>query len=260
MQKLTTVFIVLVSAVFAGCLKEKEEIPSGIYLTKVIYHQNVDQIRHYSYNKQGLLSAREFTFDGRMIEKFQYGYVKYMVSRIDFHEIRNEVDLSLIPKGYMAIEYDAGKITSVTLMPDHFTTTYDYNSRDQIIKAAITSSDYTEYEYSEKGNIIEATVYKNDLEYWKFFYEYDNMKNPFYNIDPIHESFGMLDLIRYKCPNNLVKSVFINVKQDTISESEFLYQYDLNNLPVKSYELYTSESNGYYRDSINTLLYVYEIR
>ena len=33
--------------ILTGCEKDKNKIPSGTYLTKVIYHQNVDQIRHY---------------------------------------------------------------------------------------------------------------------------------------------------------------------------------------------------------------------
>jgi YD repeat-containing protein len=260
MKKNTMLFVVLVFILFTGCRKETEELPSGIFLSKVIYHQNVDQIRHYYYNSQGLLSAREFTFDGRMIEKFQYKYDKSILNRIDFHEIRSHYDLTIIPKGYMIVGYESGKIIKITLIPDNFTITYSYNTRDQIIKVASTSSDYTLYDYNQNGNIIGATVYKDEIEYWKFFYEYDNMNNPFYNVDPIHESFGKLDLIRYKCPNNLVKSVFINENQDTISESEFVYQYDSNNLPVKSYELYTSEINGYYRDSVHTQLYLYEMQ
>src|SRR5690606_30813316 len=116
MKKFITLFVLLVITLLAGCRKETEEHPSGIFLSKVIYHQNVDQIRHYYYNKQGLLSAREFTFDDRLIEKFQYEYDKSMVNRIDFHEIRNNYDLTLIPKGYMTLEYESGKISRVTLM------------------------------------------------------------------------------------------------------------------------------------------------
>jgi hypothetical protein len=69
-----------------------------------------------------------------------------------------------------------------------------------------------------------------------------------------------MDFIYYKCPNNLTKSIFINETQDTVSISEFVYKYNDHNLLTQSDELFTSESNGYYKDTISHILYEYELK
>lgn len=251
------IFIFLITA---GCREDGEDFPSGVYLQQVIYHQNVDQIRTYHYNNQGLLSLREYHFNGKLIEKFSYLYSDGFISRIEYYGIRNNYDMTLYPGEHLVYEYESGKIVKSALIPGGNTVVYLYNDKGQVTKTSLSSQEYTTYEYDDKGNIIKSLVYKGDTLYWKFFCWYDNMKNPFYQVDPVHDNFSSLDLVNYKCQNNVLRSVFINEKQDTISQSEFIYTYDSNRLPVKSYELYTSEINGYFRDSLNTKLYIYENR
>lgn len=255
----TAIIAALLMVGITSCEKQNT-FPSGTYLIKVIYHQNVSQIRHYNYNGKGQLSEREYEFDGRTIERFEYQYQNGLISRINFFGMKNYNDLTLYLLDYVQYEYISDNIVRSIKYPGNLSVNYTYNADNQIIKSAVSSADYTMYDYDNNGNISKATVYKDGIVYWSFYYSYDSKINPFYNIEPIHESFTIMDLIRYKCPNNLVRKTFINENQDTISDSEYKFKYNPINLPAQSYELFTSESNGYHRDSMNLLLYVYESR
>ena len=245
--------------ILSGCDNDENKLPSGIYLKKVIYHQNVDQIRHYYYNDHGLLSKREYEFNNVISERFEYQYENGKVTRIDYYGLNSLDDYTLYHKEYLIYEYAMDNIIKSTKYPDLTINEYEYTN-DRVIKIIHPSDSYTEYQYGNSGNIEYATLFKDGIEYWKFTYKYDSKRNPFYNIEPIHDNFGGVDFIRYKCPNNLTYEIFVNENNDTISESEYIYEYGLNDLPTLSYELFTSESNGYERDSIHTQLYEYEIK
>lgn len=250
--------VLIILLMVMGCDKNDNNIPSGTYLTKVIYHQNADQIRHYCYNDQGFLASREFEFDDNITEKFTYQYDNGKLIKIDSYGITSNTDLTLKHQGYILFDYDIDDIKKATLYPGLITTAYEYdNSR---VRKIIHPDGYSVYQYDSRGNIENAVLFKDGSEYWKFIYKYDNKKNPFYNVDPIHDNISGVDLISYKCPNNLTYKLFINENNDTISESEFIYKYNPDEYPALSYELYTSESNGYERDSMHTLIYEYEIK
>jgi len=243
-----------------GCEKEKTTLPSGIYLSKVIYHQNVDQIRHYYYNNQGLLSTREYEFNDIITERFDYQYKNGLISRIDYYGLNSYNDYNLYHSDYVTYNYESNNIIESTRFSGGTSIIYEYNPNNRVIKKISSSSSYTKYSYDNNGNIQQAIVFKDGVEYWKFFYEYDEKHNPFLNVEPIHDQFAGVDFIHFKCPNNLTKEIFINENKDTVSISEFIYQYNSDNLPIQSYELFTSESNGYDRDSMNLQLYEYEIK
>ena len=249
----------LAALILTGCEKDESEIPSGTYLKKVIYHQNVDQIRHYYYNTQGLLSTREYEFNDIISERFEYKYENRKIVRIDYYGLNSHDDYTLYHKDYLIYEYEMDKIIKSTNYPELTTNEYEYTN-DRVEKIIHSSNSYTEYSYDNSGNIENATLFKDGNEYWKFTYMYDTKRNPFYNVEPIHDHFGGVDFIRYKCPNNLTYEIFVNENNDTISESEYIYEYNSNALPTLSYELFTSESNGYERDSMHTQLYEYEIK
>lgn len=242
----------------AGCERIKKNEPTGIYLSRVIYHQNVDQIRHYYYNDQKLLSMREYEFNDNISERFNYYYEDAKVVRIDYYGLNSNEDFTLYPKEYVVYEYDNDKISKATMYPGKSTVVYEYDN-SRVNKIVLSSNSYTLYYYDNKDNIVKAVVYKEGSEYWKFIYTYDSKKNPYYNVEPVHDNFGGVDFIRFKCPNNLTYETFINENNDTISESEFIYEYDSYNLPVRSYTIYTSKFNGYERDTTDTRIYEYEI-
>ena len=253
-----TIIALIILFVAVGCDKD-EEMPSGVYLTRVIYHQNADQVRHYFYDKEGLLSHRQYRFEDIIAERFDYKYQDGKISQIDFYSLNNQNDRTLHYQNHLLFEYEAGNIVKSTLVPDESPLTYQWNN-DKRVTSMDEPTKTTEFLYDSRGNIKESTVYMDGEMYWKFFYEYDTGRNPFYNIDPIHDNFTRLDLIHYKCPNNLTKSIFINERKDTISINDFYYEYNDKNLPIESDELFTSESNGYYRDTISHILYEYKVK
>jgi hypothetical protein len=258
MNRFIIIFILLFIIGISGCKKESEEIPSGTYLKKIIYHENVDQINHFYYNNSGLLSSREYEFNGIISERINYQYANGLINRIDYFELYNNTDLTLYLKYYLTYEYELNNIKKSTFYPEKIITTYEY-SNNRISKKN-GSSKYTTFEHDNSGNIIKSVLYMEGEEYWKFIYEFDDKKNPLYKVDPVHGSIGEVDYIVYTCPNNLVKETFINENADTISISEYIYTYNNKDFPVESYELFTSKSNGYERDSINHKFFEYEIK
>ena len=245
--------------IHTGCKEDRVPNRGSMYLKSLIYHRNADQIRNYYYNEQGKLLSREYVFDNKVIEVFKYSYEADNLVCVDYYGLNSYEDYTLHHKESLAFEYDFSGINKATLYPDKSTVSYEYENGN-VIKAIQSAGNYTVYQCDNKGNIIESVVFAEGNEQWKFIYEYDNRKNPFYSIDPIHNSFSAIDLIRYKCPNNLIYELFINEDNDTISESEYIYEYDINYLPVRSYELYTSKMNGYDNDTTQTLIYEYEVR
>jgi len=259
MMKNIKIIGLLAILILTGCEKDENKIPSGTYLTEVIYHQNADQIRHYYYNGQGFLSYREYEFNDIITEKFKYQYENGKINRIDYYGLNSYNDYTLYLKAYMIFDYNMANITKSTQYPDLMINVYEYDN-NRLKKIIHSSNSYTEYQYDSNGNIVNAILFKDGSEYWKFTYKYDNKINPFYNVEPIHENFSGVDFLRYRCPNNLKYEVFVNENNDTTSKSEYIYEYNLIDLPILSYELFTSESNGYERDSIHTQLYKYEIK
>ena len=258
---LRTINIIKLLFVFVlfGCEKDKDSLPSGVYLKEVVYHQNADQVRYYHYSNTGQLSSREFRFNNIIAERFDYQYKNGFVNRIDYYSTKSNLDHTLLLKSSTTYEYDSGKIVRSTLSPDNVDVKYEYDTHDRIIRSSSPSSS-TLYEYDNFGNIKKATLHLNGQEFGAYYYEYDTKKNPFFNIEPINEKFSEIDLISYKCPNNLIKEIFIKPGLDTISSSTFRYKYNHHDLPIESYELFTSKSNGYDQDSMNLKLFEYEIK
>ncbi|QHT69444.1 hypothetical protein GXP67_23775 [Rhodocytophaga rosea] len=252
-----SILLLLVSLI--GCDKEKDSIPTGIYLKRVIYHQNADQIRYYHYNNSGRLSSREYKFDNTTIDKFDYQYDNNLVDRINYYTIQSNTDHTLIQKNYVEYDYEANKIVKSTLLPENSVVTYVYDLNNRVIQVNKASS-IVKYEYDNLGNIKKATHFNDGIEEAKSCYEYDDKKNPFFRVDPIHEKYTEIDLIGYACPNNLIKYTYIQANLDTLMNSEYIFKYDNNKMPVESYEIYTSKSNGYDRDTMNLRLYEYEIQ
>lgn len=257
-QKIVTGFA-LFGLLLTGCDHPARKQQAGIYLKSLIYHRNADQIRHYSYNDQGQLITRDFMFDGKLTEAFKYQYDGDKVVRIDFFESKSYDDPALVRGEYLVIDYTMERINRTTFFPGQTAVEYEY-ANERIVKTLNSPGYFTLYQYDNADNIIQADVYKNGAEYWKFIFRYDNMKNPFYRVDPIHDGFSNIDLIRYMCPNNLTYQMFVNEFKDTVSVSEYVYDYDSMELPVSSHELYTSEINGYNQDTIQVLIYEYEAK
>lgn len=240
--------------IFFGCEKDDNIFPSGIYLKKVIYHREANQIRHYNYNKQGLLCSREYEFDDKITEKLLYQYNRGNINRINYYRIDGNI---LSQEGYLLYHYDAKKLIRSILYPDGVTTDYEYVG-GRLKKIIHSSNSYTYYHYDGSGNIEKAILFIDGYEHWKFAYRYDTKRNPFYEVDPIHDNFSGVDVIKYLSPNNVTFETFVNENNDTISEHEYIYAYNLFDLPAMSYELFTSKLNGYTRDSIHTQWFEYE--
>ena len=248
----------VILALMASCEKNSNSFPEGIYLEQVIYHQNVDQINHYYYNKSGLLTEREYQFNSVIAEKFLFQYTDGQISRIDFYAMKNNTDQTLYHQFYLLYEYASGKIIKSTNFPEEISYTYEYDSEGRVQKISGPES-VTNYEYDISGNVIKSDATYAGNQKWNFYYEYDTMKNPFQHVDPIYGNSGGVDFISYKCPNNVVKQTFINEHLDTVYVSEYYYTYNDHHLPVESYELFTSESNGYYRDSMHHRFFEYKV-
>jgi len=258
LRKIAIAGLLLLTGIW-GCDRQKDSFPSGIYLKKVIYHQQADQVRQYQYNSAGLLASRTYTFNNTITEKFDYQYKNGLVSRINYFAVNSNTDVTLVPKGYLMYEYDAGKIRQVALYPNNINYSVNYGANQRVSELTGPSS-FIRYEYDQAGVLTKSVLFSNGQEVGTHYYAFDNKRNPFFQLDPIHESANEPDFISYKLPNNLIKKVFVAANHDTISESEYVFKYNSNNLPTESYELFTSESNGYYRDSINHRLYEYEVK
>jgi hypothetical protein len=259
MIKSINILGLLAVLILTGCEKDENKIPPGTYLTKVIYQQGGGQIGHYYYNNQGFLSSREYESGDKIEEKFIYKYENGKVNRIDYYGQNSYNDYTLYQKGYMIFDLDMANIIKSTRYPELITNVYEYEN-DRAKKTIHSANSYTEYQYDNSGNIEKAILFNEGNIYWIYGYKYDSKRNPFYNVEPIYNSFSELNLIGFKCPNNLIYEVCVNENNDTLSESEYIYEYNSFDLPTMSYELYTSETYGYDRDSTNTLLYEYEIK
>jgi hypothetical protein len=239
--------------ILTGCEKDKNEFPSGTYLKRVIYHQNVDQIRHYYYNDQGLLSTREYEFNDIISERFEYQYENRKIKRIDYYGFNSYDDYTLYHKDYLVFDYESNNIIKATRFPDQHVMTYQYDDIGRLINSN------ADYEYDNNDNLIKIISYKDGEIYRKIYREYDSKSNPFYKVDPIHDHFSGVDFLHYSSPNNLIKELETNKNGDTLFFSEFVYEYE-GSYPTLSYELYTDRINGYERDSMHTQLYEYEIK
>ena len=248
----------------SSCDKEIT-LPHGTYLSKVIYNQNIDQIRHYHYNNQGLLSKREFQFDNMIMEGFDYKYKGELINQIDFYEYRNE---TMYKAMYALIEYQSQSIVKSTFYPFYTShngsvSTYEFDNNNRVEQVSSQSKTFV-FLYDNRDNINEVTIYDHaNPEYdQKLIYEYDTARNPFYNLDPIHDGYftSEIDFIHFKCPNNPAKRTSV-IQGDTLSISEFIYKYNENDLPIESNELLNEKYRGYDNiQSINHKLYVYEIK
>ncbi len=246
--------LLVISAALVGCNDDKDSAP-GIYLTKVIYHQDADQIRHYFYNDQGLLSKREYTFEHVLAEQLFYEYNDQQLGRIDFYSLGKN---GLAYENHIELKSEADKIVQFTLFPEQQKYAFEWNDNNMIKQTK--GSDFTEFVYDANGNITEERIYYGGEQHYKVYYEYDTKKNPLHNLDPIHDMLSFIDFIHYKCPNNVVKMTSFNKSGTTISVSEFVYKYNEHDLPVEADEIFTSESNGYDHEVIEHLLFEYEIK
>lgn len=251
------VFVFIVFLGLLGC--EKEPVPAGLLLSTVTYHQNVDQVRHFYYNNSGQLSSREYRFDNKVMDKLEYQYKDGLVNRIDFYTRKQYEDPSLYLENYLAFEYESNQLIQSIHYPENARYTYTYDQDGRLTKET-TPSSLVKYAYDSKGNIAKSVSFVDGKEHWIFLYEYDDKRNPYYKLDPLNDNGLQLDFISYTSPNNLSKAIFINERKDTIYLKEYFYKYNDSNLPVESYELYTSESNGYERDTVNHNLYDYRVR
>lgn len=249
-----------------SCEKSENTMPKGVYLNKVYYHKNVDQVREFKYNNRGELIKRTYKFNEVIGEVFEYirdGELK----SIQYYSTASNTDLTLVYRNKIDYYYENGQMVKVELVEQNekFQVSYTYNSMGRIHKVNYTGIsfgsgdllDVEEYlEYDVNGNINHLKDYRNGVLYSEYLYEYDNEINPYYQLDPINNSYSKLDLISYTCPNNIKKKYYV-MNNDTLSVTEYFYEYNEKDYPTFSYESYTSQLGNNDSDSTDTKFYEY---
>lgn len=232
-------FILII--LFTGCNKNEENVPSGIYLKRIIYHQNVDQINILQYNKNGLLSTKEGQFGSKITGKLEYQYNNLRLSRISIYELAANQSGALITDRYLQFEYQNDLLIKSTLFPDNYVVNYEYDNDKRIIKQLNPESVRT-FEYDNKGNIIKETfAFNGDVD--TIIRTYDDKINPFYKVDLLNQTWAFIGVLSYYCPNNIIKQITLS-KADTTNINVVHYEYNKYNLP----------------ESMNSVKYEYETR
>ncbi len=247
-------FIILMVA--AACEQAPEPKPAGIYLTQVIYHQNADQIRHYSYHSNGKLAVREFEFLDRIVEKFDYAYSGDQLQQVEYWSIKNHQDLTLYLLNTLQFHYSSDVMASTNLIPDNLTIHYNYDPAGRLVEW-YSDGQRKVFSYNMDGNIEKVESFTEDVLATTLMYYYDNFRNPFlrWTLCTIRDQVWMYYI--FFSPNNLLKCIALDENQDTLYVREFIYHYNTADYPEESFELYTSRINDYDRDTASHILFKY---
>lgn len=262
-------FLVLIGLV--GCEKNKDTYPSGIYLKKVYYHKNADQVRLFKYNSDGQLVQRDFLFNDVIGERFEFRRDNHKTS-IKFYMVKSPYDYTLISKDRLDINFENDRITHTNYysVDDETEVLFFYDGNDNRINNITYHTklfmDETEmvieeyFDYDDKGNIIKVDNLREGVLFSTTVYEYDNYLNPYYQVDPINNSFSKIDIVSYFSPNNPKSSCYIYPDDDTLSITEYHYEYNSDGYPSVSWETIDSKYDTNDYDSTGTKFFEYEIK
>lgn len=267
--KVISGFVIII--ILIACEKDKNNSwPSGIYLKKVFYHKNIDQVREFHYNNNGQLEKREYIFNNIIGERFEFIRENEELYCILFYDVISPDNYSLVLKDRIYFFYENNRLvkTSYYSSESQQETEYFYDSGVNICKSfsmaqnlfgdTIEIEEY--YEYDSGGNIIKIEDFRNDELWSTSYYEYDNGINPYYLVDPINNSFSKIDLISYICPNNPKRNVYVYPGNDTLLIIQYHYEYNIDGYPSLSYESHDSKYDVNDYDSVNTKMYEYYIK
>ena len=206
--------IILLLAFCLGCKKESADpkTPStpGKRLTSVTLN-NKPYIT-FEFQKDLLVKENAFTFcETNPTDEFTYEYANGQLNKLKttmrsmFSSISALCNPAVGLKGEEIFTYNTqGKIVKVTRKTDTMlgtTTEYVYNARGFIEKQIIIAGQNsltTTFEYDTKGNLIKETDPDGAVAY----YEYDNKINPYYLINQRPAWVSAFN----KSPNNVIKA------------------------------------------------------
>ena len=206
--------IILLIAISFGCKKESAG-PNGpsVQGKKLISITTNNKLNHsFQYEKDLLVKENFFSFcETNPTEEFSYEYQNSKLSmikttsRMMYSSTAALCNPSLGLKAEEIFEYNnAGKIMKVTRKTESAvgsTTEYFYNSKGLIEKEILLwgpNSLTTTFEYDSKGNLIKQIDPDGQIAY----YEYDNKINPYYLINQRPAWISAFN----KSPNNVIKA------------------------------------------------------
>jgi hypothetical protein len=252
-----------------SCEKDNNILPSGIYLKKVYYHKNADQVRLFDYTPKGILAQRDYQFIDVIGERFVFIREDNKTS-ILYYSVKSPNDHSLIYEQRLDISYENEKIVKTIFYSSDivFEVLFYYGDNDdRITKIKYERlSDNTEmiieeiFDYDNKGNITRINELRDGKLWSTSVYDYDPQKNPYYLVDPINNSFSKIDMISYLSPNNPIRYIYMYPDNDTLSTTLFHYEYNSDGFPRFSYESIDSKYDVNDYDSTGTKYYEYEIK
>ena len=270
MNKNITILGFLILLGLIGCEKDDTDFPSGVYLKKVYYHKNADQVRLFDYNSKGQLAQRDYQFNDVIGERFEFTREDNKTS-ILFYDVKSPNDYTLIFKDRLDISYENEKIvkTNYYSSKNDLEVLFYYNDNNRVNKIKYVTKRFVDdsemtiemmYDYDNLGNITKVDDIR-DGELWSTsVYDYDTQKNPYYLVDPINNSFSRIDMISYLSPNNPIRCVYMYPNNDTLSVTQFHYEYNSDGFPTFSYESIDSKYDVNDYDSTGTKYYEYEIK
>lgn len=191
--------------------------------SKFYYHK-------YDYSKNSRTVSKEVYFDSRLASSNS----SVLQGAIDRAEWVNPQNTELT--GTLIFEYNTDKklVKSTELIGY---SEYEYDNNDRIKTRKMYNegklSGIREYEYDLTGNVLRDDHYHVSEDGSKILsttteYEYDNMKNPFFNLKP--DKFP----VENTNPNNITRKKYtVYNYPEGSSEIQYTYTYNSRGLPVE---------------------------
>ncbi|WP_373522300.1 hypothetical protein [Aquiflexum sp.] len=239
----TCIALLTLSCVDDAFLPDVGEKLLAVYIDDIKYYEfeyNTDgllqaekskfQYFGYSYDKSKGVISKEIYYDSRVFSSNSH-VLEEAFSRSEWVNPQN-TDLT----GILVFEFDASKrLVKSTELNGY--SEYEYDNNDRIIIRRIYHNGKLagtrEYEYDIQGNVIKdnhfillengSKVLSSTSEY-----EYDNMKNPYYNLKP--DRFPVENIN----PNNITRKKYtVSSHPDADSDIQYTYQYNSLGYPTE---------------------------
>lgn len=205
----------------------------------------------FVYTDGVLTSADHFKFSPSAVKNYSNEYIYKSGKLVNIYAYKwngttktpeDKDSISYDTKNRIEKEFDYSY--SNNKFVNNFTTTYEYNSNNQLVKLNYSTGDYNSFQYDGNGNVETIKEYDNNVLDDTENYTFDTKKNPFKGFP-----FFLGDVEFYNT-NNPIK-----VTNDSGYVSTRTYEYNAEGYPVKitikneypGYSPETSVYNIYYK-------------
>jgi YD repeat-containing protein len=220
----------IIVLLFTACTKENDK-DTQIHLRKITVNGKPHE--NFEYNNYGQLKKDDsYGICTVPSDEFTYVYKNKQLDSVKgiMRGLYSSTSAICNPlsgiHSYAAFEYDnVGRISKIKR--ENSTIEYAYNSNGQVEKQTVngggTNLYVSTFNYDSKGNLVETTNSQGDITR----YEFDDKINPYFLMKRRPDAL----IAFYVSPNNVVK-----IKNPGSAVIEIKYEYNLSNMPTKMFD------------------------